>query len=159
MSCALFLRSRREKESVWLSQELHSFVSLPSNSGRKRTKPKPSLRPSVEEYVLTDILVSAVTIVLLKWYCSLCLGPEHVGLDAEVHSQWGETAPQPYYDVVSLQHCKYRDGKNMSAKSPTNDLITDAQVLAQTGEMWRTRYRDFFKTTNSTGVIPKAAMK
>lgn len=111
----------------------------------------------MKEYVLTDILASAVSIVLLKWYCSLRLGP--VGLDVEVHSQWGETAHQPYYDLVSLQHCKYRDGKNMSAKSPTYDLITDAQVLAQTGKTWKARYRDFFKTTNSVGEIPKAAMK
>lgn len=89
----------------------------------------------MKEYVLTDILASAVSIVLLKWYCSLSLGPEHVGVDAKVHFQWGETAPQPYYNLVSLQHCEYRDGKNISAKSPTNDLITDAQVLAQRGEM------------------------
>lgn len=98
-------------------------------------KSTPSIRPSVKEYVLIDILASAVSIVLLKWYCSLSLGPEHVGLDGKVHFQWGETAPQPCYNPVSLQHCEYCDGKNMSAKSPTNDLITDAQVLAQRGQM------------------------
>ena len=50
-------------------------------------KRKISLRPSMREDGVIDALASTVSILLLRCYCSFCLGPEHVGLDTEVHSQ------------------------------------------------------------------------